>query len=78
MSGFVMLVGSMVIFFIAYVIYGAWLSKQWGIDPTRKTPAERLRDDVDYIPTPPAILMGHHFSSIAGGGPIVGLSLIHI
>lgn len=72
MSGFVMLVGSMVIFFIAYVIYGAWLSKQWGIDPTRKTPAERLRDDVDYMPTPPAILMGHHFSSIAGAGPIVG------
>ena len=72
MSGFVMLVGSMVIFFIAYVIYGAWLSKQWGIDPTRKTPAERLRDDVDYMPTPPAILMGHHFSSIAGAGPING------
>ncbi len=62
----------MIIFFIAYTVYGAWLCKQWGIDPTRKTPAERLRDDVDYMPTPPAVLMGHHFSSIAGAGPIVG------
>lgn len=72
MSGFMLLVGSMIIFFIAYTVYGAWLCKQWGIDPTRKTPAERLRDDVDYMPTPPAVLMGHHFSSIAGAGPIVG------
>lgn len=72
MSGLFLLVGSMIIFFVAYVTYGAWLSKQWGIDPNRKTPAEVLRDDVDYMPTPPAILMGHHFSSIAGAGPIVG------
>lgn len=72
MSGFVLLVGAMAIFLIAYLTYGAWLAKQWGIDPTRKTPAERLRDDVDYMPTPPPVLMGHHFSSIAGAGPIVG------
>lgn len=72
MSGLVLLVGAMVIFLIAYMTYGAWLAKQWGIDPSRKTPAERLRDDVDYMPTPPAVLMGHHFSSIAGAGPIVG------
>ena len=72
MSGFMLLVGAMVILFIAYVTYGAWLAKQWGIDPSRKTPAHRLRDDVDYMPTPPAVLMGHHFSSIAGAGPIVG------
>ena len=42
------------------------------VDPTRKTPAERLCDNVDYMPTKPAVLMGHHFSSIAGAGPIVG------
>ena len=47
MSGFMLLVGAMVILFIAYVTYGAWLAKQWGIDPSRKTPAHRLRDDVD-------------------------------
>lgn len=72
MSGTVLLIGSMIIFFIAYVTYGSWLCKKWGIDPSKKTPAERLRDNVDYMPTPPAVLMGHHFSSIAGAGPIVG------
>lgn len=72
MSGFTLLVGSMIIFFIAYLTYGSWLAKKWGIDPARKTPAHTLRDNVDYMPTPPAVLMGHHFSSIAGAGPIVG------
>ena len=72
MSGLLLLVGSMVIFFVAYVTYGSWLCKKWGVDPTRKTPAERLCDNVDYMPTRPAVLMGHHFSSIAGAGPIVG------
>ena len=72
MSGFTLLVGSMIIFFIAYLTYGSWLAKKWGIDPSRKTPAHTLRDNVDYMPTPPAVLMGHHFSSIAGAGPIVG------
>lgn len=72
MSGLFLLVGSMIIFFIAYVTYGSWLCKKWGVDPTRKTPAERLCDNVDYMPTKPAVLMGHHFSSIAGAGPIVG------
>ena len=72
MSGLLLLVGSMVIFFVAYVTYGSWLCKKWGVDPTRKTPAERLCDNVDYMPTKPAVLMGHHFSSIAGAGPIVG------
>ena len=72
MSGLLLLVGSMIIFFVAYVTYGSWLCKKWGVDPTRKTPAERLCDNVDYMPTKPAVLMGHHFSSIAGAGPIVG------
>ncbi len=72
MSGLLLLVGSMIIFFIAYVTYGSWLCKKWGIDPSRKTPAERLCDNIDYMPTKPAVLMGHHFSSIAGAGPIVG------
>ena len=44
MSGLLLLVGSMIIFFVAYVTYGSWLCKKWGVDPTRKTPAERLCD----------------------------------
>ncbi len=72
MNGFTLLIGSAVIFLIAYVVYGSWLAKQWDIDPTRKTPAETQKDGIDYLPTKPAVLLGHHFSSIAGAGPIVG------
>lgn len=72
MNGFTLLLGSAVIFLAAYVFYGSWLAKQWGIDPNRKTPAETLKDGIDYLPTKPAVLLGHHFSSIAGAGPIVG------
>jgi carbon starvation protein len=55
-----------------YLFYGRWLARTWGVDPTRKTPAHELEDDVDYMPAKPAVLMGHHFSSIAGAGPITG------
>ena len=72
MNGFTILLGSAVIFLIAYIFYGSWLSKQWGIDPSRPTPAETQKDGIDYLPTKPAVLLGHHFSSIAGAGPIVG------
>ncbi len=57
---------------IGYLTYGSWLAKQWGIDPSRKTPAETMADGVDYVAAPPAVLLGHHFSSIAGAGPING------
>ena len=57
---------------VGYIVYGSWLAKQWGIDPSRKTPAIEKEDGVDYVAAPPAVLMGHHFSSIAGAGPING------
>lgn len=57
---------------IGYVAYGNWLCKQWGVDPNRKTPALEMEDGVDYVAAKPAVLMGHHFSSIAGAGPING------
>ncbi len=63
---------AIVLLVIGYVFYGNWLCKQWGIDPNRKTPAVELEDGVDYVAAPPAVLMGHHFSSIAGAGPING------
>lgn len=72
MNGVVLLLASSVIFLIAYVSYGSWLSKKWGIDIKRPTPAHTQEDGVDYMPTKPAVLLGHHFSSIAGAGPIVG------
>ena len=72
MNSLWLILASIVIFFIAYVTYGAWLAKQWGIDPTRKTPAHTRGDGVDYVPSKAPILLGHHFASIAGAGPING------
>ncbi len=72
MNSLVLLLVGIVLFFIAYVTYGSFLAKHWGIDPTRKTPSHTLRDDVDYCPANAEVLLGHHFSSIAGAGPISG------
>ena len=67
-----LLVIGIVVFVIAYRIYGRFLDRQFNIDPNRITPAHTLNDGTDYMPTNTAVLMGHHFSSIAGAGPIVG------
>lgn len=67
----IILIG-IVIFALAYRYYGRWLDEQFGIDPTHVTPAQTKNDGVDYVPTRTPVLMGHHFSSIAGAGPIVG------
>ena len=56
----------------AYRFYGRFLEKRCEIDPERATPACELNDGVDYVPTRVSVLFGHHFSSIAGAGPIVG------
>ena len=72
MSGIVLIFAAIAIFVIAYLTYGRWLAKQWGIDPTRKTPAHELEDGVDYVPAKAPVLLGHHFASIAGAGPING------
>ncbi len=71
MSLTLLLVGT-ICFIIAYATYGAWLAKQLGVDPSRKTPAHTLQDDKDYVPAKSPVVFGHHFSSIAGAGPIVG------
>ncbi len=61
-----------VILIVGYIFYGGWLSKQWGVDDSRPTPAHELEDGMDYCPAKAPVLMGHHFSSIAGAGPING------
>lgn len=68
----IIIVLAVAILTIGYIVYGGWLSKQWGIDPERVTPAVELADGIDYVATPPTVLMGHHFASIAGVGPING------
>ena len=73
MSGLVLLVIGIAVLVVGYIFYGRWLCKQWGVgESTEPTPAHALRDDVDYVPAPAPVLMGHHFSSIAGAGPITG------
>jgi carbon starvation protein len=66
------LISSGLIFYLAYRIYGSFLSKRCGLDDKIQTPAVEREDGVDYSPTPASVLFGHHFSSIAGAGPIVG------
>ena len=67
----VLLVGCAILI-AGYVFYGSWLAKQWGVDDTKVTPAHELEDGMDYVPAKAPVLMGHHFSSIAGAGPING------
>ncbi len=55
-----------------YLLYGRWLAKTWGLDPARETPSQDCFDGKDYVPTPPAVVLGHHFASIAGAGTIIG------
>lgn len=72
MSTIVILLISIVILALGYIFYGSWLAKKWGVDPNRETPAHTNYDGKDFVPANPAVLMGHHFSSIAGAGPING------
>ena len=72
MTALLIIIAAIVLLLAGYIFYGSWLAKQWGIDPARKTPAFEKTDGVDYVPAKPAVLMGHHFSSIAGAGPING------
>ena len=72
MTALLIILAAIVLLVIGYITYGSWLAKQWGVDPSRKTPAVTMEDGVDYVAAPPAVLMGHHFSSIAGAGPING------
>ena len=66
-------VGSFVGFIVAYHTYGKWLAhKIFGLDPNAKVPSAELEDGVDFVPTKKEVIFGHHFTSIAGTGPIVG------
>lgn len=55
-----------------YMLYGRWLANKWGIDPNEQTPACRLEDGQDYVPTNGWVVFANQFSSIAGAGPVTG------
>ncbi|QJA06380.1 carbon starvation protein A [Thermosulfurimonas marina] len=64
--------GAGLIFLAGYLFYARLLSRWFGLDDRHLTPAHRLRDGLDFVPTSTPVLFGHHFASIAGAGPIVG------
>ena len=68
----VVFVIAIILFALAYRFYGKFLNKHFEIDDNRETPSHSDYDGVDKVPTKTAVLLGHHFSSIAGAGPIVG------
>ena len=72
MTAVLILVVGIVLLGLGYIVYGSWLAKKWGVNPDRPTPAHTKFDNKDFVPANPAVLMGHHFSSIAGAGPING------
>ena len=61
-----------VVLVLGYRFYGRWVARQFTLDPATTTPAHRLADGVDFVPTKPFYLFGQHFSAIAAAGPIVG------
>ena len=68
-----------IIFYFSYRFYGGKILKRlFSIDDKNPTPSHTINDNVDYVPTNPLILFGHHFSSIAGAGPIVGPVIVGI
>ena len=63
---------AMVLFTAAYFIYGRFLEKHFDIDDGKATPSHTDYDGIDRVPAHKAVLLGHHFSSIAGAGPVIG------
>ncbi|MCB9857883.1 MAG: carbon starvation protein A [Phycisphaerales bacterium] len=76
MDAFLIAVGSLVLYLVAYRTYGRWLSRKlFKLDPDAIVPSKQLADGHDYVATKKGIIFGHHFTSIAGTGPIVGPAL---
>ncbi len=76
MSTLLIALAAAVLYILAYHTYGRWLSRKiFRLNPAADVPSVQLNDDRDYVPTAKSIVFGHHFTSIAGTGPIVGPAL---
>ncbi len=70
------IVAAVCTYLIGYRFYSAWVAARvLMLDETRATPAERLADGRDYVPTNRWVVFGHHFAAIAGPGPLIGPTL---
>jgi len=68
-----LVIAALCIYAIAYRFYALWITNRvLGVNAARQTPAYRHNDGLDYVPTNPYVLWGHHFAAIAGAGPLVG------
>ena len=72
MNTLVIVLIAAVVLFGAYMVYGRWLAKKWGIDPKAETPAVKYNYGKDFVPTKGWTVFSHQFSSIAGAGPVTG------
>lgn len=72
MSLSILLLISAIILLLAYRFYGKYVYNKFGLSDARKAPSHTHRDGIDYEPSKPIVVLGHHFASIAGAGPIVG------
>ncbi|MEE3179539.1 MAG: carbon starvation CstA family protein, partial [Verrucomicrobiota bacterium] len=68
--------GALVLYLVAYHTYGRFLARRiFKLDPAARVPSVEMEDGTDYVPTRRGVIFGHHFTSIAGTGPIVGPAL---
>ncbi len=73
MNGLILLLLSAAVLFFAYTLYGSFLSRSvFCLDRKKQTPANEFEDGIDFVPSQKGLVFGHHFTSIAGTGPIVG------
>lgn len=72
MDGMTLVGIAVVVVLCAYALYGRWLVKTWGIDPSARTPAVRFEDGQDFAPASRFTVFAHQFSSITGAGPVTG------
>lgn len=72
MNGLELVIIALVFYLLAYKFYGGFITKKLEVNNSKQTPAHTMSDGVDYCPAKSPVLLGHHFASIAGAGPIVG------
>lgn len=73
MVSILIVIGSFLAYLVAYRTYGRFIGHRiFALSASAVTPAHALQDNLDYVPTNKEVLFGHHFTSIAGVGPIVG------
>ncbi|MDZ7624851.1 MAG: carbon starvation protein A [Ignavibacteriaceae bacterium] len=72
MNGIELILIALVLYVVAYKLYGGFITRRLEVNNNKETPSHTMYDGVDYVPAKAPVLLGHHFASIAGAGPIVG------